>query len=118
VQHAAVLAVLDIHRRIERTERLRANWPGLRYRATWATVGCVQIEELMERIRRLPAAQRKLLDEMVRSLEESPRAPPEQPKALQPVRGLLRDLGPAPSAAEIEDARRELWAGFPREDLS
>lgn len=81
---------------------------------------CVQIEELMERIRRLPAAQRKLLDEMVRSLEESPPATPEQPKevALQPVRGLLRDLGPAPSTAEMEDARRELWAGFPREDLS
>jgi hypothetical protein len=79
----------------------------------------VQIEELMERIRRLPAAQRELLDEMVRSLEAS-RGTSEQAKgvALQPVRGLLRDLGPAPSAAAIDDARRELWAGFPREDLS
>jgi hypothetical protein len=70
----------------------------------------VQIEELMERIRRLPAAQRTLLDEMVRSLEESARSTAEQSmrEALTPVRGLLRDLGPAPSAAVIDAARREL----------
>jgi hypothetical protein len=75
----------------------------------------MQIDELIDRIRRLPAAKRKQLDEMVRSLEESSRSTLEQPTsgALQPVRGLLRDLGPAPSASEIEDARRELWARFP-----
>jgi hypothetical protein len=80
----------------------------------------MQIDELMDRIRRLPAAKRKQLDEMVRSLEENNRATggPSAGGALQPVRGLLRDLGPAPSTAEIDDARRELWAGFPREDLS
>jgi hypothetical protein len=78
----------------------------------------MQIDELMERIRRLPVAKRKQLDEMVRSLEENPQERPAAPGALQPVRGLLRDLAPAPSGAEIEDARRELWAGFPREDLS
>lgn len=73
----------------------------------------MQIEDLMERIRRLPAAKREQLDEMVRSLEER-----SGPAALAPVRGLLRDLGPAPSAGTIDDARRELWADFPREDLS
>jgi hypothetical protein len=81
----------------------------------------MQIDELMERIRRLPAAKRKQLDEMVRSLEENARSIaglPDTNAALQPVRGLLRDLGPAPSADAIDDARRELWAGFPREDLS
>jgi hypothetical protein len=78
----------------------------------------MQIDELMERIRRLPPAKRQQLDEIVRSLEETPRSVPESGVTLQPIHGLLRDLGPAPSAAEIEDARRELWAGFPREDLS
>jgi hypothetical protein len=80
----------------------------------------MQIEELMERIRRLPAAKRKQLDEMVRSLEESPRSSAGRPadSELQPIRGLLRDLGPAPSAAAIDEARRELWESFPREGLS
>jgi hypothetical protein len=85
----------------------------------------MSIDDLMMRIRRLPAAKRKELDEMVRSLEESPQdaAPAttgEQAAtsvALRPVRGLLRDLGPAPSDEAIDEARRELWAGFPREDL-
>jgi hypothetical protein len=31
--------------------------------------------------------------------------------------GLCADLGPAPSAEEIDDARREMWAGFPRDDI-
>jgi hypothetical protein len=64
----------------------------------------MQIENLRERIRRLPAAKRKLLDEMVRSLEER-----SGPAALAPVRGLLRDLGPAPSAVAIDETRRELY---------
>lgn len=29
-----------------------------------------------------------------------------------PIRGLLRDLGPAPSAEEIDEVRREMWASF------
>jgi hypothetical protein len=80
----------------------------------------MQLDELLDRIRRLPAAKRKHLDEMVRSLEEGVRPTTEQPAgdALHPVRGLLRDLGSAPSAGVIHDARRELWAEFPREDRS
>ena len=31
--------------------------------------------------------------------------------------GLCADLGPAPSAVEIDQARREAWADFPREDV-
>jgi hypothetical protein len=31
--------------------------------------------------------------------------------------GLCADLGPAPSAEEIDEARREAWANFPREDI-
>lgn len=32
--------------------------------------------------------------------------------------GLGADLGPAPSGEEIDGARREAWANFPREDIS
>ena len=84
----------------------------------------MRIDDLMIRIRRLSSAKRKKLEEVVRSLEESPPAAvPEtevQPAttfALRSVRGLLRDLGLAPSDDAIDDARRELWAEFPREDL-
>ncbi len=31
--------------------------------------------------------------------------------------GLLKDLGPAPSVEELDNARREAWARFPREDI-
>lgn len=31
--------------------------------------------------------------------------------------GLLKDLGAAPSAEEIDAGRREAWASFPRADL-
>lgn len=29
--------------------------------------------------------------------------------------GLVKDLGPAPSASEIDVSRREAWANFPRD---
>jgi hypothetical protein len=32
--------------------------------------------------------------------------------------GLCADLGPAPSAEDIDEARREMWSGFPREDIA
>ncbi len=31
--------------------------------------------------------------------------------------GALAHLGPAPSAEDIDEARREAWATFPREDI-
>ncbi|WP_437509699.1 hypothetical protein [Sorangium sp. So ce1099] len=84
----------------------------------------MHIDDLIVRLRRLPWAKRKKLDEMVRALEENPNetaSATEQQEAsstaLRPVRGLLRDLGPAPSDQTIDEARRELWARFPREDL-
>jgi hypothetical protein len=83
----------------------------------------MHIDDLVMRIRRLPSAKRKKLDEMVRSLEESAQEVPPAgdetaPRvALRPVRGLLQDLSPAPSDEAIDEARRDLWDGFPREDL-
>lgn len=82
----------------------------------------MQIDDLVQRIRRLPLAKREKLDEIVRALEEGPpavttAARPATTGGLRPMRGLLRDLGPAPSDDAIDDARREIWSGFPREDL-
>jgi hypothetical protein len=83
------------------------------------------IDDLVARIRQLPSSKRQKVEEMVRSLEESPTetppAAPDQPTASRPplrsARGLLRDLGPAPSEETIDEARREMWGRFPREEL-
>jgi hypothetical protein len=32
--------------------------------------------------------------------------------------GILEDYGPAPSAEEIDEARREMWGNFPRDDIA
>jgi hypothetical protein len=33
-----------------------------------------------------------------------------------PLRGLLSDLGQAPSAEDIDQVQQEMWSGFARED--
>jgi hypothetical protein len=40
-----------------------------------------------------------------------------QSKPRKSLWGLWANLGPAPSAEEIDEARREEWASFPREDI-
>jgi len=42
--------------------------------------------------------------------------PPEK-RPFRSLRGALKDLGPAPSAEDIDEARREAWANFPRDDF-
>lgn len=37
------------------------------------------------------------------------------PVSRTPLRGLLADLGPAPSAEDIDEVQREMWATFTRE---
>lgn len=44
-------------------------------------------------------------------------APPEK-KPFRSFYGILKDHGPAPSAEDIDEARREAWANFPREDIA
>lgn len=59
-----------------------------------------------------PEKQREVLD-FVNFL--SARCPPRGP--LRDPHGLWADLGIEVSATEIDDARKELWVTFPREDL-
>jgi hypothetical protein len=37
--------------------------------------------------------------------------------ALPPLGGLVAGMGHCPTAEEIDEARREAWAGFPSEDI-
>ncbi len=64
---------------------------------------------------RLPPLER--LQVIARVLPEIERDLSERQRPLQSLLGLCADLGPAPSAEEIDEARREAWASFPREDI-
>ncbi|MBX3053815.1 MAG: hypothetical protein KF753_20215 [Caldilineaceae bacterium] len=43
--------------------------------------------------------------------------PQSHPKKSRSLHGLLADLGPGPTAEEIDESRREMLANFPREDF-
>jgi hypothetical protein len=44
--------------------------------------------------------------------------PAPEPASERSLYGALAHLGKAPSAEEIDEARREAWANFPREDIA
>ncbi|HWE39105.1 MAG TPA: hypothetical protein VG406_21330 [Isosphaeraceae bacterium] len=75
----------------------------------------------LEQVRNLarglgPRDKLKLIDDLARQLiEEVPPAPAKHP--FPSMRGALAHLGPGPSAEEIDEARREAWKNFPREDI-
>jgi hypothetical protein len=71
-------------------------------------------DELMSKVLNLaPMEKIRLLEQTAASLEHDlhPRKPLRSPY------GLCADLGPAPSAQEIDEARHEMWGKFPREDI-
>jgi hypothetical protein len=75
----------------------------------------VTVDMVLDLLRQLPPRER--LSVIAQALPEAERALPEQRRPLKSLRGLCADLGPAPSAEEIDKARREAWANFPREDI-
>ncbi len=42
---------------------------------------------------------------------------PGKKKPLRSLYGALAHLGPAPSAEDIDEVRREMWKNFPRDDV-
>jgi hypothetical protein len=74
------------------------------------------LDELIERIRRLPPVKRRKLEDIVTDLETAPLTEPPAKALRTPLKGMLQHLGPSPSAEDIDETRRELWNHFPRED--
>jgi hypothetical protein len=74
------------------------------------------LEQVVSLARQLPPVEKiRLIERMVPEIERdmlSQRLP--RRKSLL---GLCADLGPAPSAEDIVEIRREMWADFPREDI-
>ena len=57
----------------------------------------------------------RLVEQVMATLESHLAETDKKPK--KSLYGLCADLGPAPSAEEIDEARREMWGNFPRDDI-
>jgi len=76
----------------------------------------VTLEEALSLIKRLsPLDKVRLIEQITTDIKRELMAAPPAPR--KSLWGLCADLGPAPSAEEIDQARQEEWANFPREDI-
>ena len=74
-------------------------------------------EDVLDLAKQLPPGQKLRLIEAILPELRNLLQPPEAPKPLRSVYGLWKDLDVDVSAADIDEARRELWGTFPREDV-
>jgi hypothetical protein len=73
-------------------------------------------EQLEGMLRSLPPAEKiRLIEILARQILEQNSTTTQRP--CPSLLGLCKDLAPAPSADEIDQARKEMVASFPREDL-
>ena len=76
--------------------------------------GAVSLEQIVSLARQLPPVDKvRLIERIAPEIERAL----HQQKPLKSLLGLCADLGPAPSAADIDEIRREMWNRFPREDV-
>jgi hypothetical protein len=70
-------------------------------------------KSVLEKLLKLPVDKQKEVLDFVESLEKKTR-----PKGRRhSLKGLWADLGVKISPEDIAEARREMWGGFPREDV-
>ena len=80
-----------------------------------SSAAVVTANTVLEELRQLPPhEQLRVIAQALPEVERELRKP-AQP--LPSLRGLWKALGFSISAEEIDEARREAWAGFPREDI-
>jgi hypothetical protein len=74
------------------------------------------LEEIIALAKRLsPRDKVRLIEHLARSVESDLLS--ARPAPRKSLFGLCSDLGPAPSADEIDEASRQEWANFPREEI-
>jgi hypothetical protein len=79
------------------------------------------LEEVINQALHLSAEDKVRLIERLASVLKYDLTQPEpapEPASKRSLLGIFADLGPAPSAEDIDEARREEWANFPREDIA
>jgi hypothetical protein len=74
-----------------------------------------QFEQLVNAALRLTPIEKVRLVERVVSTLENDLTVEKTPK--RSLLGLWADLGAAPTSEDIDEARREIWGNFPREDI-
>ncbi len=78
----------------------------------------ITYDQVLDWARHLPPSeQAQLISQLAMTMKYSLASQETSNAPRQSLRGLLADLGPAPSAEEIDEARREMWGNFPREDI-
>lgn len=73
------------------------------------------MNSVLEMLRKLPPQER--LKVIAKALPEIEKDLSSQRRPRKSLLGICADLGPAPSADEIDQARQEAWKDFPREDI-
>lgn len=68
-------------------------------------------KSVLEKLLKLPVDKQKEVLDFVESLERQARRPRRS------LKGLWADLAVQISDEDFEEARREMWGGFPREDV-
>jgi hypothetical protein len=82
--------------------------------ATAEAAAAVTVEDaIREKVRSLPPDKRLEVLDFIEFLEHKAAAG----RPLRSLRGLWADLGPGPTEEEIDEARKEMWGNFPREDI-
>jgi EAL domain-containing protein (putative c-di-GMP-specific phosphodiesterase class I) len=70
-------------------------------------------KSVLEKLLKLPADRQKEVLDFVETLEKKARST----RRRRSLKGLWADLGVDVSSEDIAEARREMWGGFPREDV-
>ena len=70
-------------------------------------------KSVLEKLHNLPADKQKEVLDFVESLEKTA----GNRRSRRSLKGLWADLGVNISPEDIAEARREMWGGFPREDV-
>jgi hypothetical protein len=83
-----------------------------------ASTDDLTFEQVLVLAQRLPPVDQvrlvaRLAPQVERVLEQV--APTDAIQSWTPLQGLLSDLGPAPSAEDIDEVQREMWARFAQE---
>lgn len=79
-------------------------------------ISSVTIDAALNMLRQLPPRERlKVISIVLPETEQE--LPMPEPTLRKSLRGLWKDLNVNLSAEDIDEARRECWKNFPREDI-
>ncbi len=78
----------------------------------------VSLDQVFDLAKLLPITDKiRLIERIAPQIERDLVAATPVRSARKSLWGLWADLGPGLSAEDIDEARREAWANFPREDI-